>query len=60
MIDNAFIFIVGPDGLPRSSADAEFGPASAYKRNKKKEPRRHTLANGIDYNTVSFFLPNST
>ncbi len=43
----------GPDGLTRSSADAEFGPAAAYRRNKKKEPRRHTLANGIDYNMVS-------
>ena len=41
MIDNAFIFILGPDGLPRTSADTEFGPASAYRRNKKKEPRRH-------------------
>ena len=45
----------GPDGLPHTSVDTEFGPASANRRNKKKEPRRHTLANGIDYNMVSFY-----
>ncbi len=46
------ILLSGPDGQPKVGNE-DFGPAAAHKRNKKKEPRRHTLANGVDYNMVS-------